>query len=177
MVSVAAALVPFSSTTDANRALMGANMQRQAVPLIRSHAPFVGRGWRAAGPRLRRLHAGTSRRLHRERRRDAHRGAAGQRQSRNSRHLPDDEVPEVEPVDLLQQTPIVRAGDRVKPNDTLADVRAPTWARLALGQNVLVAFMPCRASTFEDSILVARRIAKDDVLYSISHRGVRVRRP
>ena len=86
MVSVAAALVPFLEHDDANRALMGANMQRQAVPLIRSHAPLVGTGHGGqARPRLRRVHPRAPRRHRRERRRDAHRRPRRRRQGRRSR--------------------------------------------------------------------------------------------
>jgi DNA-directed RNA polymerase subunit beta len=152
MVSVAAALVPFLEHDDANRALMGANMQRQAVPLIRSHAPYVG--------------TGMENRLARDSgvcivvRADGE-GA---------------EIPDIYPLTKFQrsnqstcfnQKPIVRAGEKVKAGDVLGDGPACDMGELALGQNVMVAFMPWQGYNFEDSILVSERIAKDDVFTSI----------
>ena len=168
MVSVAAALVPFLEHDDANRALMGANMQRQAVPLIRSHAPFVGTGMEAKLARDSGVCTLT--------RRD------GTVESVDATRIvvrPDSEKPEIPDIYPLMkfqrsnqstcynQTPIVRAGDRVKATDVLADGPSCDMGELALGQNVLVAFMPWQGFNFEDSILVSERIAKDDVFTSI----------
>ena len=168
MVSVAAALVPFLEHDDANRALMGANMQRQAVPLIRSHAPFVGTGMEGKLAR----DSGVCTLARRD----------GFIESVDATRIvvrPDSdkpEIPDIYPMMKFQrsnqstcynQTPIVRAGDRVKTNDALADGPSTDMGELALGQNVLVAFMPWQGFNFEDSILVSERIAKDDVFTSI----------
>jgi DNA-directed RNA polymerase subunit beta len=168
MVSVAAALVPFLEHDDANRALMGANMQRQAVPLIRSHAPFVGTGMEGKLAR----DSGVCTLARRD----------GIIESVDATRIvvrPDSdkpEIPDIYPMMKFQrsnqstcynQTPIVRAGDRVKTNDALADGPSTDMGELALGQNVLVAFMPWQGFNFEDSILVSERIAKDDVFTSI----------
>jgi DNA-directed RNA polymerase subunit beta len=168
MVSVAAALVPFLEHDDANRALMGANMQRQAVPLIRSHAPLVGTGMEGKLAR----DSGVCTLARRE----------GFVESVDATRIvvrPDSEKPEIPDIYPLMkfqrsnqstcynQTPIVRAGDRVKTNDVLADGPSCDMGELALGQNVLVAFMPWQGYNFEDSILVSERIAKDDVFTSI----------
>jgi DNA-directed RNA polymerase subunit beta len=168
MVSVAAAIVPFLEHDDANRALMGANMQRQAVPLIRSHAPFVGTGMEA---RLAR-DSGVCTLARR----------AGVVESVDATRIvvrPDSdkpEIPDIYPLTKFQrsnqstcynQTPIVRAGDRVVVSDVLADGPSCDMGDLALGQNVVVAFMPWQGYNFEDSILISERIAKDDVFTSI----------
>jgi DNA-directed RNA polymerase subunit beta len=168
MVSVAAALVPFLEHDDANRALMGANMQRQAVPLIRSHAPYVGTGMEGKLAR----DSGVCTVARREgivESVDATRivvRSAGDKA----------EIPDIYPLTKFQrsnqstcfnQKPIVRAGERVKVGDVLADGPSCDMGELALGQNVLVAFMPWQGYNFEDSILVSERIAKDDVFTSI----------
>jgi DNA-directed RNA polymerase subunit beta len=168
MVSVAAALVPFLEHDDANRALMGANMQRQAVPLVRTHAPYVGTGMEA--------------RLARDSgvclvaRRD------GVIESVDASRIvvrPDGdkaEIPDIYPLTkfmrsnqstCFNQKPIVRTGERVKVGDVLADGPSCDMGELALGQNVVVAFMPWQGYNFEDSILISERIAKDDVFTSI----------
>jgi DNA-directed RNA polymerase subunit beta len=168
MVSVAAALVPFLEHDDANRALMGANMQRQAVPLVRSHAPLVGTGMeerlaRDSGVCVVARRPGVVESV------DATRivvRAEGEGA----------EVPDIYHLMKFQrsnqstcytQKPIVRTGDVVKPGDVLADGPSCDMGELALGQNVLVAFMPWQGYNFEDSILVSERIAKDDVFTSI----------
>jgi DNA-directed RNA polymerase subunit beta len=168
MVSVAAALVPFLEHDDANRALMGANMQRQAVPLIRSHAPYVGTGMenrlaRDSGVCIVAKRDGIIESV------DASRivvRADGEGA----------EIPDIYPLTKFQrsnqstcfnQKPIVRAGEKVKTGDVLGDGPACDMGELALGQNVMVAFMPWQGYNFEDSILVSERIAKDDVFTSI----------
>ena len=168
MVSVAASLVPFLEHDDANRALMGANMQRQAVPLVRSYAPYVGTGMEARLARdsgvcivARRPGIVESVDATRIVVRSAGDGA---------------EIPDIYPLTKFQrsnqstcfnQKPIVRAGERVKIGDVLADGPSCDMGELALGQNVVVAFMPWQGYNFEDSILVSERIAKDDVFTSI----------
>src|SRR6516165_6993699 len=168
MVSVAAALVPFLEHDDANRALMGANMQRQAVPLVRSNAPLVGTGMEArlardSGVCVLARRPGIVESV------DATRivvRAAGEGA----------EVPDIYHLMKFQrsnqstcytQKPIVSTGDVVKAGDVLADGPSCDMGELALGQNVLVAFMPWQGYNFEDSILVSERIAKDDVFTSI----------
>ena len=168
MVSVAAALVPFLEHDDANRALMGANMQRQAVPLVRSNAPLVGTGMenrlaRDSGVCIVARRPGVVESV------DATRivvRAEGEGA----------EVPDIYHLMKFQrsnqstcytQKPIVRTGDVVKTFDVLADGPSCDMGELALGQNVLVAFMPWQGYNFEDSILVSERIAKDDVFTSI----------
>jgi DNA-directed RNA polymerase subunit beta len=169
MVSVAAALVPFLEHDDANRALMGANMQRQAVPLVRTEAPLVGTGMERrvaidSGVCVIAKRDGVVESVDAERivvRATADHG---------------DEVPDIYHLTKYQrsnqstcynQKPIARPGEVVKAGDVLADGPACDMGDLALGQNVLVAFMPWQGYNFEDSILVSERIAKDDVFTSI----------
>jgi DNA-directed RNA polymerase subunit beta len=169
MVSVAAALVPFLEHDDANRALMGANMQRQAVPLVRTEAPLVGTGMERrvaidSGVCVIAKRDGVVESVDAERivvRATAEHG---------------DEVPDIYHLTKYQrsnqstcynQKPIARPGEVVKAGDVLADGPACDMGDLALGQNVLVAFMPWQGYNFEDSILVSERIAKDDVFTSI----------
>ena len=168
MVSVAAALVPFLEHDDANRALMGANMQRQAVPLVRTQAPFVGTGMEG---RLA-LDSGVCTVAKR----------AGIVESVDASRIvvrssgEGSEVPDIYALTKYQrsnqstcytQKPVVRAGEVVKAGDVLADGPACDMGELALGQNVLVAFMPWQGYNFEDSILISERIAKEDVFTSI----------
>jgi DNA-directed RNA polymerase subunit beta len=168
MVSVAAALVPFLEHDDANRALMGANMQRQAVPLVRSHAPLVGTGMEERLARDSGVCA-VARRPGIVESVDATRIVV-RTEGRGA------EVPDIYHLTKFQrsnqstcytQKPIVRTGDLVKRGDVLADGPATDMGELALGQNVVVAFMPWQGYNFEDSILVSERIAKDDVFTSI----------
>jgi DNA-directed RNA polymerase subunit beta len=168
MVSVAAALVPFLEHDDANRALMGANMQRQAVPLIRSHAPYVGTGMenrlaRDSGVCTLARRDGIVESV------DANRIVV--RAEGDGAEIPDiyslTKFQRSNQSTCFNQKPIVRAGEKVKVGDVLADGPACDMGELALGQNVLVAFMPWQGYNFEDSILVSERIAKDDVFTSI----------
>ena len=168
MVSVAAALVPFLEHDDANRALMGANMQRQAVPLLRSHAPLVGTGMedrlaRDSGVCTMARRAGIVESV------DATRIVV--RAEGEGAEIPDIyhllKYQRSNQSTCYTQKPIVRTGDVVKPGDVLADGPSTDMGELALGQNVLVAFMPWQGYNFEDSILVSERIAKDDVYTSI----------
>ena len=169
MVSVAAALVPFLEHDDANRALMGANMQRQAVPLVRTEAPLVGTGMELrvaidSGVCMVARREGTIESVDAER--IVVRPAEGD----------GDEVPDIYHLSKYQrsnqstcynQKPVVRRGEAVKKGDVLADGPATDMGELALGQNVLVAFMPWQGYNFEDSILVSERIVKEDVYTSV----------
>ena len=169
MVSVAAALIPFLEHDDANRALMGANMQRQAVPLLVSHAPIVGTGVenrlaRDSGVCITAKRTGFVESV------DAQRIVVRPKEGEGS------EVPDIYHMMKYQrsnqstcytQKPIVRTGDLVEPGDVLADGPSCDHGELALGQNVLVAFMPWQGYNFEDSILISERIAKEDVFTSI----------
>src|SRR4051812_12818634 len=169
MVSVAAALVPFLEHDDANRALMGANMQRQAVPLVRTEAPLVGTGMEGrvamdSGVCVIAKRDGLVVSVDAER--IVVRAAEGE----------GDEVPDIYPLTKYQrsnqstcynQKPVVSRGETVKKGDVLADGPACDMGELALGQNVVVAFMPWQGYNFEDSILVSERIAKDDVYTSV----------
>ena len=184
LVSVAASLIPFLENDDANRALMGSNMQRQAVPLLRTAAPLVGTGIEAivardSGVTVRGQAATASSR----------RWTPAASSSRRTCPRPSSDVAsEVDIYNLLKyqrsnqntclnQKPIVSKGDRVKKGDVIADGPATETGELALGQNVVVAFMPWQGYNFEDSILISERIAQGGRLHLDPHRGVRVHRP
>ncbi len=165
IVSVATALVPFLEHNDANRALMGSNMQRQAVPLLEAEAPLIGTGmeFRSAvdtGDVLLAKRAGKVR------------GVSA------DRILIETEDGEVESCELLKfersnqgtfihQKPVVNVGDTVKPGTVLADGASTKDGELALGRNLLVAFMSWEGYNFEDSIIISERLVKDDVLTSV----------
>ncbi len=173
LVSVAASLIPFLENDDANRALMGSNMQRQAVPLLRTQAPLVGTGIEAIVARDSGV-CTVARRDGIVDQVDAARivvRAEGKGESA-------DVASEVDIYNLVKyqrsnqntcinQKPIVKAGDRVRKNDVIADGPATETGELALGQNVVVAFMPWQGYNFEDSILISERITKEDVFTSI----------
>jgi DNA-directed RNA polymerase subunit beta len=170
LVSVAAALIPFLENDDANRALMGSNMMRQAVPLVRADAPLVGTGMEAAVAR----DSGATIIAKRE-------GIIDQIDGARIvvRATADDGT--TKGVDIyrlrkfmrsnqstcINQRPLVRVGDRVAEGDIIADGPSTELGELALGRNVLVAFMPWNGYNFEDSILISERIARDDVFTSI----------
>jgi DNA-directed RNA polymerase subunit beta len=171
LVSVAAALIPFLEHDDANRALMGSNMQRQAVPLLRTEAPLVGTGMeqvvaRDSGATVVATRSGVvesvdSARIVIKADASAAPGDVGvdiyaltkyQRSNQNT---------------CVNQRPIVVVGDRVKPGDVIADGPATDMGELALGRNVLVAFMIWGGYNFEDSILVSERLLREDVFTSV----------
>jgi DNA-directed RNA polymerase subunit beta len=171
LVSVAAALIPFLENDDANRALMGSNMQRQAVPLIRAEAPLVGTGMEEVVARDSGVTA-IARRTGVVSQVDATRIVV--------RADSDDDLasPGVDIYNLLKfqrsnqntcinQRPLVKMGDRVDAGDIIADGPSTDLGELALGRNVLVAFMPWQGYNFEDSILISERIVRDDVFTSI----------
>jgi len=171
LVSVAAALIPFLENDDANRALMGSNMQRQAVPLVRAEAPFVGTGMegvvaRDSGAAIAARRTGVIDQVDATRiviratgetdpakpGVDIYRLMKFQRSNQNT---------------CINQRPLVKVGDHVKKGDIIADGPSTELGELALGRNVLVAFMPWNGYNFEDSILLSERIVKDDVFTSI----------
>ena len=171
IVSVAAALIPFLENDDANRALMGSNMQRQAVPLIRSEAPLVGTGMEEVVARDSGAAIGARRT-----------GIVDQVDATRIVIRATEEVdPSQSGVDIynlrkfqrsnqntcINQRPLVRVGDQVKKGDIIADGPSTELGDLALGRNVLVAFMPWNGYNFEDSILISERIVRDDVFTSI----------
>ena len=171
IVSVAAALIPFLENDDANRALMGSNMQRQAVPLIKADAPLVGTGMesvvaRDSGAAIAARRTGYVDQI------DATRIVV------RATEETDPSKPGVDIYRLLKfqrsnqstcinQKPLVRVGDFVRKGDVIADGPSTDLGDLALGRNVLVAFMPWNGYNFEDSILLNERIVKDDVFTSI----------
>jgi len=171
LVSVAAALIPFLENDDANRALMGSNMQRQAVPLVRAEAPFVGTGMesvvaRDSGVAIAARRSGVidqvdSNRIVVRATEEVGTGVSGvdiynlmkfQRSNQNT---------------CINQRPLVKKGDVVRKGDIIADGPSTDLGELALGRNVLVAFMPWNGYNFEDSILISERIVSEDVFTSI----------
>jgi DNA-directed RNA polymerase subunit beta len=171
IVSVAAALIPFLENDDANRALMGSNMQRQAVPLLRSEAPLVGTGMeltvaRDSGAAVAARRSGVVVEV------DANRIVI-----RATEQLRADEaVVDIYKMQKFQrsnqstcinQRPLVKVGDAIKAGDVIADGPSTQLGELALGRNVLVAFMPWNGYNFEDSILISEKIVADDVYTSI----------
>ncbi len=171
VVSVAAALIPFLENDDANRALMGSNMQRQAVPLIQTDAPLVGTGMegvvaRDSGAVVVARRAGEVEQIDGTRivirateetdatkpGVDIYRLSKFQRSNQNT---------------CINQRPLVRVGDRIAAGDIIADGPSTDLGELALGRNALVAFMPWNGYNFEDSILISERIVRDDVFTSI----------
>src|SRR3989442_905851 len=173
LVSVAASLIPFLENDDANRALMGSNMQRQAVPLLRTQAPLVGTGIEGTVAR----DSGVCTVCRRD-------GVVDQVDASrivvraDTKESSLDVASEVDIYSLIKyqrsnqntcinQKPIVKAGDLVHKGDVIADGPATETGELALGQNVIVAFMPWQGYNFEDSILVSERILRDDVFTSI----------
>ena len=173
LVSVAASLIPFLEHDDANRALMGSNMQRQGVPLLQARAPFVGTGMehitaRDSGAVVVARRSGTvdyvdsqrvvvrvegeSGEMSREMGADIYTLTKFRRSNQNT---------------CINQKPIVQVGQRVARGQVLADGPCTELGELALGRNVLVAFMPWRGYNFEDAILVSERMVKDDYYTSI----------
>jgi DNA-directed RNA polymerase subunit beta len=171
LVSVAASLIPFLENDDANRALMGSNMQRQAVPLVKAEAPFVGTGMeetvaRDSGAAIAATRGGIVDQVDATRIviraiGDVEAGQSGvdiytlqkfQRSNQNT---------------CINQRPLVKVGETVEPGDIIADGPSTDLGELALGRNSLVAFMPWNGYNYEDSILISERIVKDDVFTSI----------
>jgi DNA-directed RNA polymerase subunit beta len=171
VVSVAASLIPFLENDDANRALMGSNMQRQAVPLVTTDAPYVGTGIEAvvakdSGAAVVALHDGIVVEV------DAERVVVQTLERKQNG------APEVDIYNLMKyqksnhntcinQKPLVIVGQKVRQGEVIADGPAIDQGEIALGRNMLVAFIPWRGYNFEDSILISERIVKDDVFTSI----------
>ncbi len=171
LVSVAASLIPFLENDDANRALMGSNMQRQAVPLLINEAPFIGTGMEKVVA----SDSGTVILV----------GRSGVIDQVDSKRIvvkvKDSENSDISGVDIytlvkydksnqgtcINQRPIVKVGEFVKKGDILADGASTDMGELALGKNILVAFMPWNGYNFEDSILLSERLVKDDVYTSV----------
>ena len=172
IVSVAAALIPFLENDDANRALMGSNMQRQAVPCLKAMAPLVGTGMEATVAR------------------DSGSTIVAKRTGRiitvdANRIVVKADVTSNDPLDTgvdiynlykyqrsnqntcINQKPIVSPGEKVKAGEVIADGPSTDMAELALGQNIVVAFMPWNGYNFEDSILINENLVKDDIFTSI----------
>ncbi|TPG18580.1 DNA-directed RNA polymerase subunit beta [Sphingomonas koreensis] len=171
LVSVAASLIPFLENDDANRALMGSNMQRQAVPLVQAEAPFVGTGMeetvaRDSGAAIAAKRSGVIDQVDATRiviraTGDVEAGKSGvdiytlmkfQRSNQST---------------CINQRPLVKVGDVVNAGDVIADGPSTEFGELALGRNALVAFMPWNGYNYEDSILLSERIVKDDIFTSI----------
>ena len=173
LVSVAAALIPFLENDDANRALMGSNMQRQAVPLVRAEAPLVGTGMeevvaRDSGAAIAARRTGTVEQVDATRivvRAEAKRGASAESAGVDIYNLL--KFQRSNQSTCITQRPLVRMGERVVAGDVIADGPSTDYGELALGRNVLVAFMPWNGYNFEDSILISERLVKDDVFTSI----------
>ncbi|MFN4297656.1 MAG: DNA-directed RNA polymerase subunit beta [Brevundimonas sp.] len=171
VVSVAAALIPFLENDDANRALMGANMQRQAVPLVQADAPLVGTGMedvvaRDSGAVVVARRDGVVEQIDGTRivvraTSDLEAARSGVDIYRLSKFQRSNQST------CINQRPIVRVGDVVKSGDVIADGPSTDLGELALGRNALVAFMPWNGYNFEDSILISERIVRDDVFTSI----------
>jgi DNA-directed RNA polymerase subunit beta len=158
--SVATALIPFLEHDDANRALMGSNMQRQAVPLLRPDPPLIGTGMerRAASDTGDVVVSTTSGEVTYV---DAERIVVDKDEHELHKFMRSNQGT------LIDQRPLVRAGDRVKAGEVLADGSSTAGGELALGKNVLVAFMSWEGYNFEDAIVISERLVKDDVLTSI----------
>jgi DNA-directed RNA polymerase subunit beta len=171
IVSVAASIIPFLENDDANRALMGSNMQRQAVPLLQADAPLVGTGMEAtvardSGAAVAARRAGIVTKVDAtrivirateglstdEQTVDIYKLSKFQRSNQNT---------------CINQRPLVKVGDEIGAGDIIADGPSTEFGELALGRNVLVAFMPWHGYNFEDSILISERIVRDDVYTSI----------
>jgi len=171
LVSVAAALIPFLENDDANRALMGSNMQRQAVPLLQTEAPLVGTGMeetvaRDSGVAIAAKRSGVVDQV------DATRIVVQVSEETSSGEQAVDiynllKFQRSNQNTCITQRPLVRVGDQVDRGDIIADGPSTNLGELALGRNVLCAFMPWQGYNFEDSILISERIVRDDVFTSI----------
>jgi DNA-directed RNA polymerase subunit beta len=165
IVSVATALIPFLEHDDANRALMGANMQKQAVPLLRPEAPYIGTGVevraaRDSGALIMAEAPGTVSEVSGDSISVEYQGV-GRRTYRLQKFRRSNQTT------CINQRPLVNEGDTIKAGDILADGPSTHVGELALGKNLLVAFMPWEGHNFEDAIIISERLVRDDVLTSI----------
>jgi DNA-directed RNA polymerase subunit beta len=171
LVSVAAALIPFLENDDANRALMGSNMMRQAVPLLKAEAPLVGTGMESvvaldSGATVAAKRTGIVEQV------DAKRIVVRATKETDLKRSGVDiynllKFQRSNQSTCINQRPLVKVGDEVKVGDIIADGPSTDLGELALGRNVLVAFMPWNGFNFEDSILISERIVTDDVYTSV----------
>ena len=171
LVSVAAALIPFLENDDANRALMGSNMMRQAVPLLKAEAPLVGTGMESvvaldSGATVAAKRTGIVEQV------DARRIVVRATKETDLKRSGVDiynllKFQRSNQSTCINQRPLVKVGDEVKKGDIIADGPSTDLGELALGRNVLVAFMPWNGFNFEDSILISERIVTDDVYTSV----------
>jgi DNA-directed RNA polymerase subunit beta len=171
LVSVGAGLIPFLENDDANRALMGSNMQRQAVPLLRTDAPLVGTGIEAlvardSGVAAVARHNGVVESV------DAERIVVRPDQKSNELFVKPDiykltKFTRSNQATCINQKPIISVGDRVSRGEVLADGPSTQRGELALGRNIIVAFMPWGGYNFEDSILISERLVKEDLYTSV----------
>src|SRR5476649_227455 len=180
LVSIAAALIPFLEHDDANRALMGSNMQRQSVPLLNPQTPLVGTGLEEVVARVSRavviaLRSGTVARVPAD---EILVDAGPAEKGKKGGDLPLERLTQQDRYRIrkywrtnqdtaINQRPIVKLGQKVNAGDVLADGAATEHGQLALGSNVLVAFMPWYGHNFEDAIVLSERLVKDDVYSSI----------
>ena len=164
--SVTTALIPFLEHDDANRALMGSNMQRQAVPLVKTEAPYVGTGMeenvaRDSGEALISNIAGTVEEVSGDE-------IAVKEEGTNKKHRFNVlKFKRSNQATSWNQKPLVKVGTKVKPGDVLADGPSTQGGELALGKNLLVGYMPWDGYNFEDSIVISERLVKEDVLTSV----------
>ena len=164
--SVTTALIPFLEHDDANRALMGSNMQRQAVPLVKTEAPYVGTGMeenvaRDSGEALISNVSGTVEEVSGDE-------IVVKEEGTNKKHRYDVlKFKRSNQATSWNQKPLVRVGTKVKPGDVLADGPSTQGGELALGKNLLVGYMPWDGYNFEDSIVISERLVKEDVLTSV----------
>ncbi|MBI3263492.1 MAG: DNA-directed RNA polymerase subunit beta, partial [Acidobacteria bacterium] len=173
LVSVAASLIPFLEHDDANRALMGSNMQRQAVPLLRARAPFIGTGMeyitaRDSGAVVVARRSGTVDYVDSQRivvRVEGEEGETSREMGADISNMT--KFKRSNQNTCINQKPIIKVGQKVHKGQVLADGPCTELGELALGRNVLVAFMPWRGYNFEDAILVSERMVKDDYYTSI----------
>ena len=173
LVSVATAMIPFLENDDANRALMGSNMQRQAVPLLRTEAPIVGTGMEKVAAR----NSGAVVTCRRDGIVDTVDGQRiivriSDKDARTSKDFYADIYPLTKfkrsnQNTCMNQKPIVEVGQEVRAGDVLADGPCTDMGELALGRNVLVSFMPWRGYNFEDAIIISERLVKEDMYTSI----------
>ena len=166
IVSVATSLIPFLEHDDANRALMGANMQKQAVPLVRPEAPYIGTGVegraaRDAGDLVMAEGDGRVAEVTGDTITVEYEGGMGRKTYRLAKFRRSNQTT------CINQRPLVNEGEDVKSGDVLADGPSTDHGELALGKNLLVAFMSWEGSNFEDAIILSERLVRDDVLTSI----------